>query len=241
MKKTILFILTIILSPTILLSQTDSIRQLRLYYDNQLLFSHDAGLIDSINFAWVEVDQHQYVDLGLSVKWATCNVGASHPEDYGDYFAWGEIDAKNMYSCDNYKWCDNESGAIVKYNANDYTQTVLLYADDAASVQWGGKWRMPTKEEQNELINNCTWQWTNQNGVNGYRVIGNNGNSIFLPAAGCLYENTLYSDGLHGSYWSNSVGSDNSYYAYEFGFSSGFVYLSYYIRCSGQSIRPVHP
>ena len=123
---------------------------------------------------------HEYVDLGLpsGLKWATCNVGAIKPEEYGDYFAWGEIKPKQRYDDDNYTYKSNP-------------ETLPLSAD-AANVNWGGKWRMPTKAEQDELRNYCTWEWTTLNGEKGYKVISKkNGNSIFLPAAGCRYSSGL--------------------------------------------------
>jgi hypothetical protein len=135
--------------------------------------------------------EHEYVDLGLSVKWATCNVGATKPEEYGDYFAWGETTPKDAYDWSTYKWCNGGPSTQTKYCTNSSygtvdNKTTLDLSDDAACANWGGSWRMPTRAEQDELRNNCTWTWTTQNGVNGYKVTGTNGNSIFLPAAGYL-------------------------------------------------------
>ena len=120
----------------------------------------------------------EYVDLGLSVKWATCNVGATKPEEYGDYFAWGEVEPKNNYSLSTYKYCNGTNNSMTKYSAkNDVNRgefydnkIVLGPEDDAATVNWGGEWRMPTKEEQDELRNKCTWEWTILNGVQGYAL-----------------------------------------------------------------------
>ena len=131
------------------------------------------------------LDTHQYVDLGLSVKWATFNVGATSPEEYGDYFAWGETEPKETYSWATYKWCDGTDANITKYNTID-GKTILEPTDDAAQVHRGDKWRMPTKAECQELIDSCTWEWTTSNNISGYRVTGPNGNSIFLPAARSL-------------------------------------------------------
>ncbi len=113
--------------------------------------------------------QHDYVDLGLpsGLLWATCNVGANSPEEYGDYFAWGETEPKSSYSISNYSYSSNPK--------------VLPLSADAAHVNWGGDWRMPTKEEFEELIECCSWLWITQNEVNGHKVTGQNGNSIFLP------------------------------------------------------------
>lgn len=182
--------------------------------------------------------EHGYVDLGLSsgLKWATCNVGANAPEDYGYYFAWGEVEPKTTYNWDTYKYYDDSN--LTKYTSND-SKTVLDPEDDAATANWGGAWRMPTKAEQDELRNNCTWTWISQNGVNGYKVTGPNGNSIFLPAAGYVIEGTLYGAGSFGYYWSSSLYTVNPYFAYNVDFDSGGVDWGYYNRCYGLTVRPV--
>ena len=160
---------------------------------------------------------HEYVDLGLSVKWATCNVGARKPEDNGNLYGWGEIGPTDIYDPLNRltsKWGSNLSG-FTKYNLDSENGTVdnkttLDPEDDVAHVVWGGKWRMPTKQEQVELRNNCTWEWTTLNGVNGYRVTskipGYTDRSIFLPAAGAA-DNLRYEYGSTGYYWSSSIES----------------------------------
>ena len=190
---------------------------------------------------------HEYVDLGLSVKWATCNVGATKPEEYGDYFAWGETQPKSTYDWSTYKYCNGSETTLSKYNnSSSYgtidNKTILENTDDAATANWGGAWRMPTKAEQDELKNNCTWTWTTQNGVNGYKVTSNkNGNSIFFPAAGYLHASNLYKKG-YGLYWSSSLYTDNSRHAYNMGFSSDSVdWDNYSSRYYGQSVRPVCP
>ena len=149
------------------------------------------------------------VDLGLSVKWATFNVGATSPEEYGGYYAWGETEEKEDYSWETYKWCNGSYDTMTKYCTNSSygtvdNKTVLDLEDDVAHVKWGGDWRMPTTDEQDELRNNCTWEWTALNGVNGYRVTGPNGNSIFLPAAGYRYRTAVGSRGYYCLYWSGS-------------------------------------
>ena len=180
---------------------------------------------------------HEYVDLGLpsGLKWATCNVGATTPEEYGDYFAWGEVEPKTTYNRDTYKYYDGSN--FTKYTGSD--KTVLDPEDDAAAVNWGGAWRMPTKAEQDELCNNCTWTWTTQNGVNGYKVTGPNGNSIFLPAASCMEEGSLYNAGSGGSYWSSSLDTVSPNNACSVLFSSGNVVCYYDYRSRGRSVRPV--
>ena len=194
-----------------------------------------------------------YVDLGLSVKWATCNVGANNPEDYGDYFKWGETTTKYTYNWSTYKYCNGSSSTLTKYcNNSSYgnngftdNKTQLELSDDAAHANWGGSWRMPTDAEWEELINNCTWTWTTQNGVYGRKVTSKtNENSIFLPAAGYRDDSSLYDAGGDGLYWSSSLST---------GYPSGawgvyFYSYSSYVgsdhdgsRCSGLSVRPVCP
>ena len=191
---------------------------------------------------------HEYVDLGLSVKWATCNVGASKPEEYGDYFAWGEVEPKDEYRWETYKWCDCQANTLTKYNTDSSygtvdNKTVLEAADDAATVNWGGSWRMPTDVEMTELYENCTWTWTTQNGVNGYKVTskksGYTNNSIFLPAAGYRDVSSLGSAGSYGYYWSSSLDSDYPLNAWNVYFNSDDVGRYYYTRRYGFSVRPV--
>ena len=183
------------------------------------------------------------IDLGLSVKWASCNVGATAPEEFGGYYAWGETEEKEDYSWDFYKYCNGSYDSMTKYCTDSYdgtidNKTTLEPEDDVAHVQWGDSWRMPTFNEIEELRNNCTWQWTTLNGVTGYRVTGPNGNSIFLPAAGYRDGTEVYGQGYCGHYWSSSLNSSSSYSAYGLFFSSSSYY--YYIsRYLGQSVRPV--
>ena len=158
----------------------------------------------------------EYVDLGLSVKWATCNVGASKPEEYGDYFAWGENHPKSTYNWSTYKWCDGSGTTLTKYNSDSSNGIVdnkrtLALDDDAARVNWGGSWRIPTTQELEELCSECTWILTTQNGVKGYNVTSkNNGNSIFLPAAGYHYHGGIDYAGTFFFCWSNSLSDSNS-------------------------------
>jgi hypothetical protein len=190
---------------------------------------------------------HAYVDLGLSVKWATMNVGASKSEDYGDYFAWGEIAPKEEYSWSTYTYCNGSSSSLTKYNYNSSlgfvdNKTQLELSDDAARANWGGKWRMPTDAELTELREQCTWTWTTENDINGYKVTSRiNGKSIFLPAAGNRTGPLLGSVG-DGYYWSSSISTEGSpvgaYYLY---FLSGSVNRYDGSRDYGQSVRPVCP
>ena len=170
---------------------------------------------------------HAYVDLGLSVKWATCNVGASSPEDYGDYYAWGETKTKSSYDKDNCETWEK--------NISDIKGT----SRDVAHVKWGGPWRLPTKAEFDELLNNCTWTWTTQGGYAGYKVTGKNGNSIFLPAAGWRGGASLYRTGGGGFYWGSTPDESDTQGAYNLYFDSGDRSTSWGYRNGGQSVRPV--
>ena len=191
---------------------------------------------------------HEYVDLGLSVKWATCNVGAAKPEEYGDYFAWGETQPKNTYDWSTYKWCNGSYNTLTKYNnSSSYgtvdNKTVLDKTDDAAAVNWGGSWRMPTEEELTELHEQCTWTWTTQNGVYGYKVTskksGYTNKSIFLPAAGYRLDGSLAWEGWYGHYWSSSLYMGNPLGAWRVFFESSAASRYHDHRRYGFSVRPV--
>ena len=196
-----------------------------------------------------QTNNHEYVDLGLpsGTLWATCNVGANSPEEYGNYYAWGETEPKSVYDWSPYKWCKGSYDTLIKYNTNSSygtvdNKTVLDLEDDAAHVNWGGDWRMPTQDEIKELwdSDNCTWSWITQNGVNGYRVTSkSNGNSIFLPAAGFRHRISLYEAGSCGGYWSSSLYSNDSCVAYflNFYFGTWSFYSDY--RIGGRTVRPV--
>ena len=191
------------------------------------------------NFAYNGSD-HAYVDLCLpsGLLWATCNVGADNPEDYGYYFAWGETQPKDVYNWSTYQYCNGSSNTLTKYTGSDGL-TTLLPEDDAATTNWGSDWRMPTYEEWQELLDNTTVTWTTQNGVNGQLFTASNGNSLFLPAAGYRSGSSLFDAGSDGFYWSSSlytVGPDDAWYFY-FG-SDGFSVYHYYRYC-GHSVRGV--
>ncbi len=194
------------------------------------------------------------VDLGLSVKWATCNVGALRPYDYGEYYAWGETEPKTNYNWSNYKWCNGSSTTLTKYNTNSSYGTVdnktgLEFSDDVAHVKWGGSWRMPTKDEFIELLNNCTWTWTTLNGVNGYRVTskksGYTDRFIFLPAARCRTDTSSVDTSDFGDYWSSSLETDGKNIASDavlaLRFNSVILEVGYCSRNFGRSARPVCP
>ena len=239
------------------------------------LFIEDGAL----KKRWVQLypNKHEYVDLGLSVNWATCNIGADKPEEYGDYFAWGEMaphyksgyaqeepqEHWNSYMSDGYwwstyMWSKDTHSSLTKYcNAGDLgnngftdKMTELVPADDAARMLWGSKWRMPTKSEMEELFNKCTWTWTKENGVYGYRVTSNvsgyTDRSIFLPAAGIRGGKSLNGIDYDGMYWSSSLDTDNSLMAWSIYFVNGDlenidedVSVAPFSRHNGLSIRPV--
>lgn len=153
------------------------------------------------------ISGHEYVDLGLpsGLKWATCNVGASKPEDYGGYYAWGETEEKSDYGWDTYKYYNGSPGKCQNIGSN-----ISGTQYDVARIKWGGSWRMPTFDEILELIGNCTWKWTTYNGVNGQLVTGPNGNSIFLPATGYHGSMDFYDRGSGGYYWSANGGYEGA-------------------------------
>lgn len=191
------------------------------------------------------------VDLGLpsGTLWADRNVGAASPEDYGDYFAWGETTKKSNYIWQTQKYFEGQDGPypqLSKYNTRSKygsvdNKTTLERADDAATANWGSGWCMPTRQQFQELKDNCTWTWTTRNGKNGYEVKGKNGNSIFLPAAGFREGTDLYNAGSVGNYWSSSLytefADDNGR---QFSFISDHVFPNDgYFRYCGQSVRAV--
>ena len=218
-----------------------------------------SNLLKMPAVTFAPVPSHEYVDLGLTsgVKWATCNLGANAPEEYGDYYAWGETephytsldpltwkDGKIGYTWVTYKWCDGSYDTQTKYCLSSSfgtidNKTVLDPEDDAAAVNWGGNWRMPTDDDWLELLDECTWIWTTQNGVSGRLVTGPNDNSIFLPAPGSWFATDLEDDGIVGDYWSSSLYPNSSDYAWCFCLDSYSLFHISYCRFFGQSIRPV--
>ena len=192
-------------------------------------------------------DSHDYVDLGLpsGTLWATCNVGANSPEEYGDYFAWGETEPEptDYYDWSTYKWYN--SNGVTKYcTQSGYgvvdNKTELDPEDDAAYVNWGPSWRMPTTQQQNELILRCSWQRTTMNGVNGDLGTGPNGNTLFLPAAGTRKYNRLDDAGSNGIYWSRTLDNTNSFYAWYMYFRTNGSRDTWTVeRDLGCPVRPV--
>ena len=176
------------------------------------------------------INGHDWVDLGLpsGLKWATCNVGASQPHEYGNYYAWGETTTKSEYT--------EENSVTYGQQISDFSGNATY---DAARANWSSTWRMPTKAEMEELENNCTWTWTTKNGVNGYEVTGPNGNSIFLPAAGYCGGSSRNSVGEDGDYWSSTPPESNPYYACLLCFYSGDRNVDWDSRSRGRTVRPV--
>ncbi len=191
------------------------------------------------------------VDLGLSVRWANCNVGAESPEEYGGYYSWGETEEKSSYFWEDYMyidstnydgWCDEDEMEHIGYEISNTSY-------DVAHVKWGNGWRMPTESEFDELVNDCSWEWTKVKGVGGYRITGPNGNSIFLPAASYRAEDWDGKDGegIYGFYWSSNLyGGDYScaygvlfeYYRAD-GEVNEDLYFEEQERCLGACVRPV--
>lgn len=190
-------------------------------------------------------DGVEAVDLGLSVKWANMNVGAKKSSGFGTYFAWGETKPKEYYSWNTYAWSKGNSQYLTKYSTAD-RRTQLAPADDAARANWGGKWRMPTIDEYEELINpaNCTWEWMTKDGVNGYKVTGKKtGNSIFLPITGFRFYADTQFRGIMGIYWTSTLytANPNKAWCLEFNFSNIDVHYGDLSsnRFSGRCIRAV--
>lgn len=197
--------------------------------DGSVSISDVTSLIDYLlTGTWPEdpliPDESEYVDLGLpsGTLWATRNIGAHAPEDYGDYYAWGETEPKSIYQRETYKWYykyyqgNTLHFSLTKYCTNSVSGTVdnkteLDPEDDAAYVNWGASWRMPTSEQMNELMTTCTWTWTTQNGVKGSLIIGPNGNTLFLPAAGSRINDYSSQVGSAGFYWSRMLSNGDAY------------------------------
>ena len=194
---------------------------------------------------------HDYVDLNLpsGTLWATCNVGASIPEGYGDYFAWGETEPKDFYGWSNYKYCKDDWNRLIKYCSSSIfgylhfidDLTVLEDVDDAATAKWGSGWYMPTEAQWEELLQNTSSTWTTQNGVNGRLFTGSNGYTLFLPAAGNRWESEMNGIGTFGNCWSSSLFLRSPNGAKFLVFGEDRSYVFYDARCKGGSVRAVHP
>lgn len=215
-------------------------------YDDVICVDAPNCAVLAENVSTNNATNHEFVDLGLSVKWATCNIGANAPEEHGDYFAWGEIEPKEDYEWWAYKWCKGRENNLTKYcNDPSYgtvdNKQVLDLEDDVAHALWGDNWRMPTKSEFEELYTKCNWTWITVNGVKGLKVTGENGNSIFLPTTGFYYSDNQFDATSYGCYWSSTLNTKLTVGASSLYFNSGMVYLFNVSHCNGQPVRAVCP
>lgn len=201
-------------------------------------------LVDTLGLCIDSNHPHQ-IDMGDGLKWSCCNVGAKSPIDDGDYFAWGETKTKTTYDYSTYRYCNGTMETLTKYCVNSEYGTVdnktqLELSDDAAHVNWGGTWRMPTDDEMSTLHGNCTWTWTTIASVNGYKVTAKNGNVLFLPAAGYYNVRRIYHAGSEGYYWSSSLLASYTFRSRYLWFSSSSVNAtSDGQRMDGRNVRPV--
>ena len=209
-------------------------------FDSQMLHRESVvaeGKVETYTTTEVvneDVISLQVVDLGLSVKWAAWNLGATKPEEYGDYYAWGETDTKAVYTLETYQYYDN--GEYLNIGTD-----ISATSYDAAHVLWGEGWRMPTLKEMQELRSLCQWSWSYIGDVRGFRITGPSGKSIFLPAAGLRQGNTVKGDGANGGYWAASlnVANGNGICGLSFDFAGAYWYNDFNGREYGFTIRPV--
>ncbi len=220
--------------------------------DHEVNIADVNMIINIILGIYVPTPDHEWVDLGLpsGTLWATCNVGANSPEEYGDFFAWGETEPKEKYSESNYKWYSgswyNHRRSITKYCTNsEYgykgfvdNKTELDPEDDAAYVNWGPAWRMPSIEQIDEL-SDCSAQWTQVNGVNGQLITGPNGNTLFLPAGGYFIDDSHEDPGTTGFYWSRKLSSGSPNFVYCLTLSSDDWGWWHFYRECGFTVRAV--
>lgn len=207
MKRTIFFALFLMMLTTACAQR----KQMVIYRNGHSPLRMSIETVDSITFEDAQAEEHEFADLGLSVMWATCNIGAETPEQYGYYFAWGETSTKTSYTEENYSFCENGV-----YDTS--MKTISGTERDAATILWQDLWRMPTITEVEELTSLCTWTWTSQNGVNGYKVTGPSGQSIFMPAAG-QWRDKAVNVGSTGYYWTGTLSDDYPSAAYNLNFS----------------------
>lgn len=215
------------------------------YYYGSYDYFTTNGVVSGLDCP--DFDHPHLRDLGLpsGIKWACCNVGANQPAEYGGYYSWGETSAKNVYNWSTYKWCNGSWNSLTKYCSSSFygmvdNKTTLEIADDVAHVKWGNRWRMPTREEMEELISSCTLEKVTYNGVNGWKLTGLNGVAIFLPAAGLRFDLDSKDVGFYPYYWSSTASnSEASWYLY-YNSSYGLRIDDGYVRSCGLPIRPVN-
>ncbi|MDO4159178.1 MAG: hypothetical protein Q4D41_01815 [Prevotellaceae bacterium] len=235
MKKIIYKSLFILSSVLTFGSLDASSQNVTVYLNDGTSVQYPSEQVDSVVFSPAEENQPEAVDLGLSVLWASYNVGATNPQESGDFFAWGETETKDSYNSSTY--FDPE------YTYWELTNDTCFSGKpeyDAATCIWGSEWRTPTVAEYIELITMCTWKSTRIRGINGYRVTGVNGNSIFLPAAGNAYDSSVYGAQDMGFYWTSECTTEFYEAAYYFKFGSGSDYectMGY--KNNGHVVRPV--
>ena len=233
MKKYILLVAAVVCQ---LAAQAQTVN---VHFKNGQKIQFSSENVDYVDFSEKAPDPTvsagQVVDLGLSVYWASCNLGAEKPEEYGEYYAWGETKPKSSYSIANYSYFNNDTKVYT-----DIGEDISGTEYDAATVNLGADWRMPTKDEMQELIDNCIWEWTQINGINGYKATSKiNNNSIFLPAAGKYYSGTIIiykNEDLE--YWTaNKSDAEHSYFVDKGILSTGWMHGT--LKYGGLSIRPV--
>ena len=242
---------------SLLFTLTAGAQTVNIHLKSGEVVKYDSSVFDYIDFSATgpeipvtytgcpDSNHPHMIDLGLpsGTKWACCNVGSSAPEQYGNYYAWGETSPKSVYNWSTYRWGSNYY-ELTKYCTKDSYGTVdnkteLDASDDAATANWGAPWRMPSRTQIQELLNSCTSTWTSQNGVNGRKFVGPNGGTIFLPAAGGRLIDWLYGAGSHGYFWSSPLVESDPGHAYFLHFDSGDAYWDYGYRAHGHTVRPV--
>lgn len=220
------------------------------YYQTYLILNRSEIIYaEPTQFVTMSNDKengHDYIDLGLSVKWATVNMGTAELAGYGYYYAWGETSAKSEYSWSTYKWCNGTNKSMKKYcTSSSYgfvdNDTILYPSDDAAHIYWAGKWRIPTIAEWDELFSQCTWGLVGQGDDYAYKVIGPNGNTILLPVAGYRLGSEVQEAGVSGHYLSSSLYTNQPNCAWSIYLDSNGIKKGYHGRNLGFSIRPVCP
>lgn len=222
------------------------------FQENEISFNRTDRISQTSTPGSSEHNGHEYVDLGLSVKWATCNIGAENPGMHGNYFMWGDYAVNSNCSWSTYLYCAGSGKNQTKYSTKKKTGykgfvdniSELEQGDDVAHVIWGGEWRMPTIYEMKELQSRCSWNWERLNGVSGYkvtsRVPGYEGRYIFLPASGSCSEDKINGVGNEGSYWSNTLEVDDPENAHVLKFNIGNINLEWTDeRCDGHTVRAV--
>lgn len=208
------------------------------------------GISPELEYVSGNDNGHDYVDMGVSVMWSPVNMGATVIGEFGEYFAWGEEKTKDYFSFENYKHSNGGQNNYTKYGINPSegvvdNLTTLEPEDDAAHVQWGGTWRMPTQQEWIELRENCTWEYTRENGRRGWTATAPNGNKIFFPFAGGQHWDENDTKNIYGTYRSSSLGEKYTGTTYNVIFRSHLdggtaaISWSYGSREFGLSIRPV--